>query len=326
VLLATGLAVSIRRENAALLVLASLFLRPKETVPGPPTRRWWLLAAWVSIGLIAGWMFVPSLISEVGEYGTFSFGVGRFLHGLPVISRALLYPQWFGLVALGAGVGFWRARRARAGGSDVDAAVLLCVAVVTVAMLMLYASHVRSTYELAGAAVEPFEFLRYLSNAGATLCILAAPALFGAGTRHQPWKPIHLAAFVLYVGGCVFASWILRRNIVKLEDDVRRRPALQAIAVADELGERFPIVTLEPLLVQLYGSPSIKVISLPFLTPERLREAGGRVLYLRLDRYQSAIDKKRYARGLSALPTESSRQLLSGDGWAVLLFGVEAAK
>ena len=163
------------------------------------------------------------------------------------------------------------------------------------------------------------------------LAILAAQAvpgaIIGGNARRGYWKPIlGLAAFSLYIVASASASWVLRNEMVTSEDDARRQPALQAVAAAAELGDRFSIVTLEPLLVQIYGSPSTQVISLQFLTPERVRTAGGRVLYLRHDHYQSDVDKKRYGQGFSALPTQNSRQLRKGDGWAIVTFGADGTR
>ena len=108
--------------------------------------------------------------------------------------------------------------------------------------------------------------------------------------------------------------------MVIIENRTRREPAINAIQVASEFGNRYPIVTLEPLVVQTYGTRATKVISLPFLTSERVRASDG-VVYLRQDHYQSDVDQRRYANGFAALPTESPIELRRGSGWAVLALG-----
>lgn len=59
---------------------------------------------------------------------------------------------------------------------------------------------------------------------------------------------------------------------------------------------------------------------MPFLTIDRVRALGGRVLYLRQDHYQSDVDRDRYAEAFAALPREQ-RIVQEGSGWSVLLLG-----
>jgi hypothetical protein len=85
--------------------------------------------------------------------------------------------------------------------------------------------------------------------------------------------------------------------------------------------DRYPIVTLEPLVVQLHGNPSTKIISLPFLTPGLVRASGNGLLYLSQEHYENDVNRRRYAGGLSALPTTNIVEVSRGLGWAVIAMG-----
>jgi hypothetical protein len=103
-LLAVGLGALCRRENAVLgicAVVVALCARP----PGVSTwQRWFAISIWMLAGAATLVVVLPSVASEGGEYGGFSFGSLRFVQTLPVLIQALATPQWFGLVAFLAGV------------------------------------------------------------------------------------------------------------------------------------------------------------------------------------------------------------------------------
>lgn len=122
----------------------------------------------------------------------------------------------------------------------------------------------------------------------------------------------------MYIAVSASFAWTLRNDLSRDEIETRTTPALAAIDVAAELGLRYPLVTLEPMVVQIYGPPTTQVIAMPFLTSDRVQALGGRVLYLRQDHYQSDVDRRRYAEAFAALPSEQ-RILREGSGWSVLL-------
>ena len=173
--------------------------------------------------------------------------------------------------------------------------------------------------------MEPFDFLRYLANIGVPLCILAPAAGKGVrGTRIAKTLLGRRAGQVLiasYVFLSVAASWMLRKEMVSGEQLVRTAPALAAIAAASALDNRYPIVTLEPLVIQLYGGLATTIIALPFLTPELVSSYGGRVLYVRQDHYEDDINRRRYAEGFSALPETEVIELRKGSNWTVSAMG-----
>lgn len=173
--------------------------------------------------------------------------------------------------------------------------------------------------KLAGEPLSPFDFLRYLSNTAAPLSVLAGLAV-GAVAKRREWRPWPyrgaVLALLLYLVWCANTSMVFRREMIAIETKERRDPAISAIRVAEAFGNRYPIVTLEPLVVQIYGTEKTSVISLPFLTPEMM-EAAGTVLYLRQDRYESDVDRERYSSGFAALESQQDVVMRRGDGWTI---------
>jgi hypothetical protein len=74
-------------------------------------------------------------------------------------------------------------------------------------------------------------------------------------------------------------------------------------------------------MAQLYAADNTVIIGLPVLTPERVAEVGGPVMYLQQDHYQTVENHHRYAAELSALPHNGGVELRSGPGWAVIQMG-----
>ena len=150
-LAAVALAATVRRENAILIAIlpASLLAYPSISIRA--SARWFGIFVWGVVGALAAWPAVMSVQSEVGEYGGFSFGFLRFLETVPSLVRALIAPGWFGFAAVLAIIGMVRTMLpARAGRPEQDRGLLLAVATATLGAVMLYGSHVRSTYQLMG--------------------------------------------------------------------------------------------------------------------------------------------------------------------------------
>jgi hypothetical protein len=119
-------------------------------------------------------------------------------------------------------------------------------------------------------------------------------------------------AYVLLSGA---AATRARKQLIEAEAFSRRLPAIEALAVSEGFGGVYPIVTLEPLLIQLYG-PTSRVISMPSLSSEHLTEGA---LYLEQDHYKSGVDRRRYAVAFQALARHRHVELQRGEGWAVWL-------
>jgi len=326
VLCAVALAATVRRENAILIGILPAALLAHPVIPLRAGARWVTMFVWAAVVAFAARPVLMSVMSEAGEYGGSSFGFVRFLETVPSLLRALTAPKWFGFVALLAVIGMVTAMLAvRDSRREQDSGLLLVLATATLGAIVLYGAHVRSTYQLMGVPVEPFDFIRYLSNIGVPLCILA-PAASASVRRTRVattlvGQRVGWVVFVSYMFLSAGASWTLREEMVWTEQQVRTEPALAAIDAASALGDHYPIVTLEPLVIQLYGNPNTKTIALPLLTPDIVRAFGGKVLYLRQDHYENDVNRRRYAEGLSALPVTKVVELRKGHSWTVLTMG-----
>jgi len=328
-LCAVVVAATVRRENAILIGLVPLVLLIRPRIVLTAFARSGAGLAWVSAALFAAWPVVVSLQSEVGEFGEFSFGLSRLLETSTEVLGALIEPRWFGLTAIAGAVGAAVAVSSlREEQAPWDRKLLLVALTAALGMAAMYASHVRSTYQLMGVSVDQFDFLRYLSNIGVFLC-LQVPAAVWFMWRGQSVGPIRsrasLAFALMWVGVSAGAAWILRIEMVAVEQRVRIEPAIAAIAASADLGDRYPILTFEPLVVQIFAGPATKVIALPFLAPDRVGEFSGRVLYLRQDQYENDVNRRRYAEALAALPKGGSTVLRSGKTWSVSLTEVGSA-
>lgn len=308
------LAAMVRRENAILLPLTIAVL----------IRLWWhelshvRRAALVAMGLTVAMSVlaigVRSLASEVGEYGAFSFSLARLVETSIPIAGALVQPAYFGALSWIALLGVVVAALypARCGAPRANV-VVLCSALIILMWLLSYAAHVRSTYQLAGFPVSSFDYLRYLSNAGGLMCVLAGVPVALLHGKHR----VPLTAALVLLGGLGWLGSIqLRGELVDAEWRNRFAPAIAARELALETEVRVPILTLEPLVQQLVSPSNSFVVGLPSLTRDHVHQLGGEFIYVEHDTYNNEVDHTRYAHAIAQLPSE--RHLLrSGDGWRI---------
>jgi hypothetical protein len=312
------LAASIKRENALLLIIAPVLLssRAHRRLCGRELLA--VAALWLAaVGLVAT-DSVWSIHSEIGEYGAFSFGAWRALHTIPVVGQALILPSWFGFLTPAAIVGaWWSIRNVQRRNQHVDSITFIAIAVFAGGLIVLYAAHVRSAYQLAGVTVEPFDYMRYLTNLAPVLCVLASGVSVRLLNGGRPWVR-RVATGLVGVGLLLSAAKgrMERTELVSAEVSSRRIPAINALTASGRFGNVYPIVTLEPLLIQLYGTGSTKVVSMPSLTSEHLTQGA---LYLQQDHYNSAVDQRRYASASRVLSRHRHLELQRDDGWVLWL-------
>jgi hypothetical protein len=316
-LCASMLAITVRRENVVLLAII-----PTCLLIGRRSRfRWSSIWPWLVLLTFAAGRVAGSLASEVGEYGRFSFSAAALLQTLPLVLGALLNPRWFGFVAVLAVVGFWFAVREVNGRDNLrKSSAIIGAGLVAGTMILLYASHVRSTYQLYGIGVEPFDFLRYLNNIGVPLCVVAAGAggYFHSGITGGVRRTLIVGVLALYIVVSGAAALQIRAEMTATEERSRRQPALKALEAAASFKGEYPIVTLEPLVAQIYARDRETVISLPALTSELVEAYDGKLLFLDQEQYHSEVDRNRYGRGFAALPTSKPIEVSRGDGWSIV--------
>jgi hypothetical protein len=318
---AVVLATAVRRE---LLILFAALPACFVWSPTPNVKhRRLAVVVWFGVAALAAvWVFRSSA-GELSEYGQAAFDLGRALKSLPSILHAAVTPQWFGVLAVASSVGVVL-ESVKPSSDGRDRSLLITLGAVAAVMVFLYAAHVRSMYQVMGAQVDAFDFLRYLANTGVPMCLLS-PAGLSPAWLHSTGRPsVSRVCFVfatLYFALMVHTSWALRHELGETERIERSEPAIAAVDVASSFENRYPIVTFEPLVVQLYGKPSTKVIALGFLNRDQVRRAGGRILYVRQDHYEDEISRRRYADFLSGLPDDGVIELRKGPGWSVLAMG-----
>src|SRR5208283_5812862 len=109
-----------------------------------------------------------------------------------------------------------------------------------------------------------------------------------------------------------------RDDAVEDEFRVRIMPALTAVQIASTDGwNRDYIVTLEPLIIQMYASPNVNVLDLDTLDCRVLEDLGFSekkigVLFLEEQIHQTAADTERYKTQLTCL-NSFKRNTLSGN-------------
>jgi hypothetical protein len=266
-----------------------------------------------------------TLVSETSEYGKFPFDLGGMLGLLPLFLESFALPHWYsgGLICVcyGAVVAF----RQR----DVSRVLPLLF----ISYILLYASHVRSFYQLHSNDVAREDAIRYSMNCMSLWSILAglgiAKAVKWANSRGLNETPRRGGIIVV---GCVATLFVvfsgievrkLRSELLDAESRFRLKPALIATKLANEMGlERTFVVTLEPLLIQMYAASAVNVLALPMLDREilgSLKTEGKNVTFLYVDQriYRNAANRQRYARQLTYLRDWSREDVYSDDEFVV---------
>jgi hypothetical protein len=115
----------------------------------------------------------------------------------------------------------------------------------------------------------------------------------------------------------------LRDDAVEDETHVRIAPALAASSLPSEVRSVYYVITLEPLIIQMYANPATKVVDLAAVNSTVLRalieaEPKSDFIFLDEDMHDTGADVARYGGQTECLQTLVRRTLFSGDGFAVL--------
>jgi hypothetical protein len=142
-----------------------------------------------------------------------------------------------------------------------------------VAYLLLYAFHIRSYYEMRSGRVEPLAALRFSMSLMSLWALLAG---MGVGATVTRFKTTHFCSthkrLTALIAGVIVAALLgtsfavteeLRNSAVEDESYVRISPARIALDFASSGGRQSDyVVTLEPLIIQMYADPTTRVIDL----------------------------------------------------------------
>lgn len=330
---------TVKRENillaTALPVIVFLVQYTNKRSQCSPilNARWPVLSAVLAFILGLQMKLFQTMRSETTLLNKFPITSGELIRLLPVFLRSFFVVNWYGgaaiLVLIGAAVAGRR--------KSLDLFPLLLFA----AYVLLYAFHIRSYYEMQSGSTDSREALRFsmsLMSMWSILAGLGTASLVGWVRRRRFWKNhsvrvnwIAACTVVVVLGVSYYATTCLRDDEVKDEFRIRIEPSLTAarIAARDRIKENY-IVTLEPLIPQMYAEQSIDVLSLYSLDGTVMKEIGFSegvtgVLYVDEEIHRTPADAERYKSQLEYLNQFPHSTLTSNAVFSVIRIGAVPA-
>lgn len=310
--LATALlfAVIVKRENVVMAVVLPSFTaicmvyRVGKTQIDKHKLCWMLFgSALVLVFSTTELTLAKTVLSEAREFGDFPFALSNAKTLLPLSLRAWLAPEWYSYTFVLVLVGIVYAFRVKS--------MALLVVGLLACYLLLYTFHVRDYYQTHGVPVLPYETLRYSMNLMSLWSLLAglgiAAILKARRVLLPERKALVFSIVCAYAAGCYIQTTKLRQDVHADEYAVRIKPALAAARFAAQSGvSREYIVTLEPLIVQMFASRATNVLGLYVIDHQLLASLrdhypGLNILYLKENQYGNSVANGRYARGLACL-------------------------
>jgi hypothetical protein len=209
--------------------------------------------------------------------------------------------------------------------------------VLLVAYILLYASHIRSYYEMKSGVVEPLAALRFSMNFMALWAIVAGLGIGSIATsigkgriwnryqRLSTWCVGTVAAATLVVA--FIATIRLREYAIEDEKISRLAPAKDALHFASHVGGQSDfIVTMEPLVVQMYADPATRIVDLESVDSDALRALMSQSvdyhpIFLKETDRLSDDDMSRYGEQVRYLLSLPSDVLQTNDRFQILRMG-----
>jgi hypothetical protein len=323
---------TVKRENillaTALPVIVFLVQYTNKRSGRSPIRntRWVGLSALLALIFSFQMKLFQTMRSETILLNKFPITSTELIRLLPVFLRSFFVVQWYGgaviLVLMGAIV-VWRRK-------SLELFPLLLFA----AYVLLYAFHIRSYYEMQSGSTDSRAALRFsmsLMSMWSIIAGLGTASLVGWVRRGRSWKNhsarvnwIAACTVVVVLGVSYYATTCFRDDVVEDEFRMRIEPSLTAarIAARDHTRENY-IVTLEPLIPQMYAEQSINVLSLYSLDGTVMKDIGFSegatgVLYLDEQIYRTPADAERYKSQLYYLNHFQHKTLTSSEVFSVV--------
>ncbi len=306
---------TVKRENILLpiiLPLVAILMRftNKSTHSSPIHRfRWMLVSAGLALMFSLQLHLPQTQSSQIALLKHFPLTATELLSFLPVFVSSFFVVQWYGGAIILVLVGAIVALRQRN--------LALFPLILFVGYLLLYAFHIRTYYEMRSGITDSHAALRFSMSLMGLWSILA-----GLGTasmlrwlrRTRIWTnhraPINWivgCTLAAIVGASFLATDYFREDVVRDELRMRIEPSLTAVQAADHDPKRQTyILTLEPLIPQMYANPNVNVISLRTLNDGVMKDIGFDqgvvgVLYLDEQIHRSPADEERYKSQLEYL-------------------------
>ena len=326
---------TVKRENILLLILLPVVVflvgfKNKHSLGFSSSRLWWIaLSATFSLILSLQMKIFQTMSSETALLNKFPVTRSQLIALLPVFVRSFFIVQWYGGAALLVLVGAIVAWRRKA----LELFPLLLFA----AYVLLYAFHIRSYYEMQSGSTDSRTALRFSMNLMSVWSILSGvgtASLLGWVRRARDWKShkvltnwIAVCAAMVVLGVSYYATTCFRDDMVEDEFRMRIEPSLTAMRIATRDRTRVNyILTLEPLIPQMYAEPSVDILSLHELNGTVMKEIGfseGRtgVLYVDEEIHRSPADTERYKSQLEYLNQFQRSTLTSNAVFSVIRIG-----
>ncbi len=306
---------TVKRENillvVALPVIACLVQFTHKPSKCFPHRRPWWIGLSAALGLIFSFQMriFQTMSSETALLNKFPLTAAELIRLLPVFLRSFFIVQWYGgaviLVLIGALVA-WRRK-----------ALELFPLLLLAAYVLLYAFHIRSYYEMQSGSTDSRTALRFsmsLMSVWSILGGIGTASLLRWARRTRVWaskrvpvKWIAVCAGAGVLGVSYYATTCIREDLVDDEFRMRIEPSLTAVRAADgeRPGNKY-ILTLEPLIPQMYGEANVDIVSLDELDSTVMKEIGfGKdvtsVLYVDEEIHRTPADAERYESHLAYL-------------------------
>jgi hypothetical protein len=320
---------TVKREDILLVILLPLlapFIVPhcSESRHGR-ARSIVLMFASSALALLlsANMHFLHTTSSEAALLKKFPLNPSHLLAFVTGFVRSFFVLEWYGGVVFAVVLGMivsWRRKSL--------CLVPLCL---FAAYVLLYAVHIRSYYEMRLGQVELATALRFSMSLMSLWSILAG---VGVGTAMATFPTVgsHVSKRIVTgfkwasLAGALGISFVVTRAIrsdaVEDETHVRLAPAFSALDYTSGAGSDF-IVSLEPLIIQMYADPASRVVDLAAVDPGELRTMmapGGSdrlVLIDEADR-RSEADMERYGNQFQYLDSVSRKTLYSARRYDII--------
>ena len=330
---------TVKRENILLVIVLPVVvffvgLKNKHSLCFSSSRFWWIALS-ASLGLILSLQMkiFQTMSGETALLNRFPITRSELIELLPVFLRSFFMVRWYGgaviLVLMGAIVA-WRRK-------SLGLFPLLLLA----AYVLVYAFHIRSYYEMQSGSTDSRTALRFSMNLMSVWSILAGlgtASLFGWVRRTRAWKNhkvparwIAVSAVAVVLGVSYYATTCFRDDVVEDEFRMRIEPSLTAIRIAarDRTRGNY-ILTLEPLIPQMYAEPSVNILNLVELNGTVMKEIGFSegmtgVLYVDEEIHRSPADAERYKSQLEYLNQFERSTLTSNAVFSVIRIGAVTA-
>jgi hypothetical protein len=319
------LAVLVKRENALLaitllLCTAALWLKSRSKKRFPRELIWTAgSCVAVLVFCVASLRLGKTVSAESREFGGFPFGYRNLQVLLVPFLKACFSFKWYSVSAELVVIGMIKAIRAAR-----IATIPMCL---LLGYLLLYILHVHGYYQVHGTPVLPYETLRFTMNVMTLYSLLAGlglAAVIRIVSNTQAGRAGFAALLLLlYIISSYLATARLREKSHAEEYAVRINPALAALDVArqDDKGVIY-IVTLEPLVVQIFGSRQTKAIGLyalnnDLMTGLREQHPSLSLLFIDQSEYGNPLAETRYASSLKCLDGFSQQPVLVGEQYVL---------